>query len=204
MVENGGSVTYWLRLLKAGDAEAAQPLWNRYFSRLVDLARNRLHGAPCRGADEEDVALSAFDSFCRRAANGRFPHLDDRDDLWKLLMTLTARKSIDLIKREARQKRGGPGIGASDETLTAGGVNRLEINLDELISSEPTPEFAIQVREEFDRLLALLGDAELRQVALLKMEGFLLEEIAARLDCSPRTVQRKLSLIRDLWSHCPD
>src|SRR5262245_32657004 len=61
------SVTPWLRRLKAGDRGAAEPLWQVYCHRLIALARARLRDAPRRAADEEDVALSAFDSFCRRA-----------------------------------------------------------------------------------------------------------------------------------------
>jgi WD40 repeat protein len=80
-----GSVTHWLGLLRAGDAVAAQPLWEGYFRRLVGLARARLQGVPRRAADEEDVALSAFDSFCQGAQAGRFPRLADRDDLWQVL-----------------------------------------------------------------------------------------------------------------------
>src|SRR6202034_1431934 len=96
-----GSVTRWIGDLKAGGAAAAQPLWERYFDRLVRLARNKLRARPRRAAveDEEDAALSAFDSFCRGAARGRFPRLTDRDDLWRLLVVLTVRKALDQIQR---------------------------------------------------------------------------------------------------------
>src|SRR5262249_29758180 len=104
---SAGSVTHWLGLLKAGDHAAAQPLWERYFQHLVSLARARLWGAPKRMADEEDVALSAFDSFCRGAAEGRFPQLLDRNDLCQSLVLITARKAIHLLQHERRQKRGG-------------------------------------------------------------------------------------------------
>src|SRR5262245_64764290 len=80
-----GSVTRWLDLLQAGKSEAVQALWERYFHRLVGLARKKLQDAPRRAADEEDVALSAFDSFCRHAEEGRFPQLADRDSLWRIL-----------------------------------------------------------------------------------------------------------------------
>jgi hypothetical protein len=80
-MSSGGSVTHWIGLLKAGDQQAAQPLWERYFQQLVALARQRLRNMPRRATDEEDVALSAFDSFCRDACRGRFPQLGDRDDL---------------------------------------------------------------------------------------------------------------------------
>jgi len=72
-----------------------------------------------------------------------------------------------------------------------------------VLGDEPTPEFAAQVAEECQRLLGRLGDAELRSVALWKMEGYTNEEIAARLNCVPRTVQRKLGLIRTLWDQEP-
>ena len=83
------AVTVWLGRLRAGDAAAARPLWDKYFHRLVALARARLRSAPRRAADEEDVALSAFDSFCRNAEAGRFPDLTDRDSLWRLLAAFT-------------------------------------------------------------------------------------------------------------------
>ena len=91
------SVTHWLGKLKAGDPAAAEPLWNRYFPRLVELARARLRGFPLRAVDVEDVALSAFDSFCRDAAAGRLPRLDDRDDLWRVLLLITGQKAVDLV-----------------------------------------------------------------------------------------------------------
>ena len=102
-----GSVTHWVGQLKAGERDAAQQLWEAYFRRLVGLARKKLQGAKVRTADEEDVALSAFDSFCRGAEHGRFPQLGDRNDLWRLLVVITGRKAIDLIQKEGRQKRGG-------------------------------------------------------------------------------------------------
>src|SRR5436305_12655413 len=109
------SVTHWLGLLRGGDAAAAQRLWERYFGRLVGLARTRLQGHPRRAADEEDVALSVFRCLCDGAAQGRFPRLDDRDDLWRLLVTLTERKAINLARDERRLKRGGGAVlGAAD------------------------------------------------------------------------------------------
>ena len=106
-MSSGGSVTRWLGQLQEGDSAAARQLWERYFRRLVGLARKRLRGAPRRAADEEDVALSAFDSFCRAAAQRRFPRLDDRHDLWQLLVVITDRKAGALARATRRQKRGG-------------------------------------------------------------------------------------------------
>src|SRR5437764_8765701 len=100
-----GSVSQWLSRLQGGDRDAAEQLWARYFHRLVHLARGKLLAFPRAAADEEDVALSAFDSFCRRAEQGQFPRLADRADLWELLALITARKAQDLVQHETRGKR---------------------------------------------------------------------------------------------------
>ena len=191
-MSSGGSVTHWIGLLKAGDHQAAQPLWERYFARLVTLARRRLRGQPRRAADEEDVALSAFDSFCRDAGLGRFPRLGDRDDLWRLLVTITAQKSLDLMRRERAHKRG------------AGQPRAAEAELEAVLGREPTPEFAALVAEECRRLLDGLADEEMRSIALWKMEGYSTEEIAEKLRCVPRTVERRLHVIRKLWGEAPE
>ena len=162
-----GSVTRWIDLLQAGDPAAAQPLWDRYFHLIVELARRKLGDKP-RIADHEDVALSAFDSFCRGLTRGRFPNLKDRDNLWKLLVVLTARKACHLIRDEGRLKRGGG--------QKAGTAEELE----EVMSQEPSPAFAAELAENCQRLLDLLGDSDLRTIALSKMEGYTTEEIAGQ------------------------
>ena len=192
---SGGSVTHWINLLKGGDAAAVQRLWEAYFPRLVGLARKKLREAPRRAADEEDVALSAFDSFCDGIARERFPQLTDRDDLWHVLVTITARKALQLVRHEQRQKRGG-GVAIHDGQ----GADNEEPALEQIIGNEPTPEFAAQVAEEYQLLLSQLGDADLRKVAVWKMEAYSNKEIAAKLGCVLRTVERKLGLIRALWS----
>jgi hypothetical protein len=98
-------------------------------------------GSARRVADAEDVALSALDSFCRAAEQGRFADLADRDSLWRLLVVMTARKTNQLRRDEGRHKRGG--------------------------ALQPVAEMA----GEEESLLGRLGDDELRQVALWRMEG---------------------------------
>jgi hypothetical protein len=88
------SVVAWVKGLKQGDASAVQEIWECYFRRLVLVACRILQATPTGAADEEDVALSAFRSFYRRAREGQFPRLEDRDDLWRLLVTITARKAV--------------------------------------------------------------------------------------------------------------
>ena len=197
--DSQGSVTGWIGELAGGEAdEAARRLWERYFDQLVRVARDRLRAAPRGPADAEDAALSAFDSLCRGVAAGRFPRLAGRDDLWRLLVTLTARKASDQREREACQKRGGgqlvreSELGNPSPEDEAGG-------LDQFPGAEPTPEFVSLMAEEVRRLFGLLPNESLRLVALLKMEGYTAEEVATRLDYSARSVRRKLEVIRTLW-----
>jgi DNA-directed RNA polymerase specialized sigma24 family protein len=195
-MSSAGSVTHWIGRLKEGDPAAVQKLWEGFFHRLVRLARSRLQSAPRRAADEEDVALSAFDSFCRGALEGRFPRLSDRDELWQLLVLLTARKASNLVRQERRQRRGGGRVWNASALDEGAGEGPAFANL---IGREPDPEFAAQVAEECRRLLERLGDATLQAVAVWKMEGHTNEEIAGKLGRSLGTVERKLQLIRRTW-----
>jgi DNA-directed RNA polymerase specialized sigma24 family protein len=196
----GGSVTRWIGDLKAGGEGAAQQLWERYFDRLVRMARNKLKAKArrCVAEDEEDAALSAFDSFCRGAVEGRFPHLTDRDDLWRLLVVLTVRKAIDQLDRQGAAKRGG---GRLVGELAVPGIEEGSggNSLDRLVGADPTPELAAMVVEQYRRLRAGLGNDTLRQVLDFRLEGYDREEIAARLGCAVRTVTRKLDVIRQRW-----
>jgi DNA-directed RNA polymerase specialized sigma24 family protein len=193
-----GSVTCWINQLKAGQREAAQPLWERYFEKLVARSRDKLAGRPRGAADEEDVALSAFDSFCRAAEQGRFPDLADREGLWRLLLALTERKAIDLVRRERRRKRGGGKVLDEAGFLQQSSPSE-EGPLERIPDPGPSPAFAALVAEECQRLLRLLADAELQSVAVRKMEGYTIEEIAEKNGVAPRTVRRKLQRIRHLW-----
>jgi DNA-directed RNA polymerase specialized sigma24 family protein len=192
-----GSVGALIERLEAGDHEAAQPLWEAYYPRLVVLARKHLQGTIRRAADEEDVALSAFDSFCRGVEKGRFPHLKDRDSLWSLLVLITARKAADLAKYNRRERRGGGQVRGDSALLPldgesgAGGFAQVE-------ADDPTPDLAAQLAEELETLLQRLGSDELRSIALWKLEGYTNAEIAARHGCALVSIERRLRLIRTI------
>jgi len=190
-------VTRWLHDLADGDEDAVQEIWNRYFTRLVNHARRKLIPGRLRDTDEEDIALSAFHSFYRGATAGRFPRLDDRHDLWKLLLVITARKASKKIRGATRAKRGGGKV--RGESVFATGAED-QGNIDAAMGTEPTPEFAVAAVEEYQILLDQLPDNSFRQIAGMKIEGYTNEEIADQLECSPRTVERKLNKIREAWS----
>jgi DNA-directed RNA polymerase specialized sigma24 family protein len=200
---DGGSITGWLGNLRDGDQAAAQPLWEHYFSKLVMVARTKLRRMRKATADqdEEDAALSAFNSFCAGAARGKFPQLADRDDIWRLLVVITARKAMAQANREGRQKRGGGRV-VEEAVLFGhglGGPDGSLAGLERIAAQGPSPEFAAMMAEECGRLLDSLDDDSLRQVALSRMEGYNNDEIAAQLGCARRTVARRLDLIKKTW-----
>jgi DNA-directed RNA polymerase specialized sigma24 family protein len=188
-----GSVTVWLGDLKCGGDAASQRLWERYFRRLVGLARDQLRGTPRGMADEEDAALDAFNSFLDGVARDRFPQLNDRDDLWRLLVVLTVRKAVGQRRHEGRRKRGGKGPAG-----TAPGPAPDQA-FDQLAGPEPDPAVAALLADEYRRRLEGLGDETLRRVAKLRMDGHTIVDVAKELGVTKVTIDRKLAVIRRKW-----
>jgi DNA-directed RNA polymerase specialized sigma24 family protein len=191
------SVTQWLDQIKHGEEDAAQLLWQRYLERLLRLAARRLANSPNGAADEEDVVLSAFDSFLRAAKDGRFPRLEDREDLWQVLVMLTDRKAGQQRRHERAAKRGAGKV--RGDSALAGGQSDGPIGLDAAAGLEPTPQFAAEMREQLAVLLGKLGDDVARKIAVGKLSGKSNVELAADLQISLRSVERKLNIIRRNW-----
>ena len=164
---------------------------------LVRLARQKLGASSRRVADEEDIVVTAFNSFFQGVQAGRFPKLEDRDDLWHVLVMLTARKAVNQLKHQMRQKRGEGRQQGESMFLSPDGEM---MGIDQIVGSEPSAEFAGQVTEECAALLDRLDDDVLRRIALAKLEGYSNREIATELGVQRRTVERKLRIIRELWS----
>ncbi len=183
------NVSHWIDLVKDGDSAAANQLWQHYFDRLVRSVRGRLGGQNRAVSDEEDIVLSVFDSFYAAAEEGRFPNLSDRDDLWKLLLRMSARKVIDKRRRDMRKRRGGEiaihSLAGDDETVI------------EVIGNEPSPEMVVTMQESVEHFFSHLGVGQLRDLAVAKLEGYSNAELAERFECSERTIERRLHLIRE-------
>jgi RNA polymerase sigma factor (sigma-70 family) len=178
------SITRLILKVQDGRDSAVGPLLEAYFDRLVRLARQRLQSLPGLAGYDEDVALRSFHSMCQRVRDPARPlPVAGRADLWRLLATRTISRAVDLIRRHR------PGEVAGDH------------DVEQLLAREPTAEEVAEMADECRRLLDQLDEPELRQIALWKVEGFTNEEIAVRLDCVPRTVERKVSRIRGLWQH---
>jgi len=191
------SVTQWIEQVKAGESVAAQRLWERYLSQLAQVARARLAGSPQQVADADDVVVVAFEKFLRYAQGGRFPRLDDRFDLWQVLLLVTDQAAIDQRRAQSAAKRGG----FVTRSLTDAGGRADESGAQwQPAAPEPTPEFAAAASEQCRRLFGMLDDEELHRIALGKVHGMTNEEIAGQEQLSLRTVERKLNIIRRIWT----
>lgn len=186
----GGDISKCLTRLQEGESEAVREIWEACYPRLVLLARKRLEGLSRKMKDEEDVALSALNSFFKAAERGRFPDLRDSDDLWRVLCKMTVRKAIDVRRYEGRR----PTLGESrfqHPEDRPGGLHELPADIDEAA-------FAERVSEELEHRLAELAP-DLRDLAVAKLEGYTNAEISERMDVALRTVERRLHLIRRKW-----
>jgi DNA-directed RNA polymerase specialized sigma24 family protein len=178
------SITRLIRAVQDDRSSAVAPLLAAYFERLVLLARKRLEATPGMASYDEDVALRSFHSVYERVRDPARPlRLAGRDDLWQLLATRTISRAIDLIRRHRPNEVAG------------------EHDVERLLGREPAPEEAAAMADECRRLLDMLGEPQLKQIALWKVEGYTNEEIARQLDCVPRTIERKVCRIRLLWKN---
>jgi RNA polymerase sigma factor (sigma-70 family) len=186
------SIVEALGKIQTGDQQAFQFLWERYYPRLIALARQKLSNAPRRATDENDVVQNAFSSFCLRARSGSFPNLRDRDSLWALLALITARTAANQRVHELRAKRGGGRL--SDTFPPVDGAD--ETQLIQVVSAAPSAEDALIFVAQFEQLMDSLEDPADRLIVLWKMEERTNPEIARCLGCSLRAVERRLSNIR--------
>lgn len=189
------SGTNLVELLRRGDQFAAQRLWEKFYERLVSLAEKQLAGRNIVIADQEDVAISAFKSFCNGVQCGQFPDISDHQSLWRLLAAIAKHKTLHLIRDQTRLKRGG-----NFKQVRNYSAQDSEDDLPvELVCQEPTPQMAAEFAEECSRLLSLLPQPELVEIAVEKLKGCTNEELAQRMNKSERTIERKLQLIRKIW-----
>jgi RNA polymerase sigma factor (sigma-70 family) len=199
-----GSVTRLIYDLRSDDSavrnEAARLIWQRYFHGLLELARSNLDKRIRQRTDEEDVAQSMFKSFCSRQQRGEFD-LSGRDELWRLLVTITLRKARNAANAHRRKNRDV----AREQRATTGDPSRLgQWTFEEMDCAGPTPEEAMVLNEALERRLQALENPELRQISLWRLEGYTNREIAEKFCCTERSIERKLGRIRSLWSSFDD
>ncbi|MEZ6136518.1 MAG: ECF-type sigma factor [Pirellulaceae bacterium] len=193
--DDPNALTQWYQALQTGDDEAIGRLFEHCFPRLLRYARSKLPENLRRALDEEDVALSAFKSFCNGAQRGVIGDIQNRDELWKLLTCIAARKGSAYVRHETRLKRGGGQV--RGESVF---ISKEMAGIESESPPNASPATIAEVDEQCQNMLDALGDETLQAIALLRLEGYSVDEIASRIGCAKRSVERRLSLIRKIWS----
>ncbi len=182
-----GSVSQLIAQAKAGDDVALAGLHQRYWPKLVDLARRRIQGAPLHDCDAEDVAQIAFISFYNSLKHKRLPNLEHRHQLLALLSHIVLCKAINEIKRSVTQRQGG------GEVLNLAALAELAKD------DRHTPLEQALLKDCYEFYMHALSEP-LRPFAELHLAGLTNLEIAERMNCVERTVERKVALLRLRWT----
>jgi len=169
-----------------GDQQAAADLYQRYADRLVALTRSYLSAKVAVRFDAEDVVQSVVRSFFHRARAGRFI-VQQSDELWRLLVAITLHKLRRAVKHHQRAKR------AIDQEIF--GVPA------ETLAHEPAPEEAVALADLLEQVLRGCRPLD-RQIIELRLQGYTVEEIAAHVQRSERTVWRVLDRIKQDLERC--
>src|SRR5262245_2728151 len=176
-------VSSFVRRLGAGDAAASEQLFARYATRLARLAERHLSAEVAARADAEAIVQSVFRTFFRRHARGEL-RIDSSAELWRLLVTITLRE----VRTQARRHTAGIRDVAAE-------VRDSQPPLAAALSREPGPGEAALLMEEIDALLRGLPE-RYGEVLRLRLEGYAVAEIAARLALCRQTVYRALDLLQ--------
>lgn len=190
-----GSISIAILALEDSDESAAQKIWDRFFTRLCQYARTRVYTRHRHVFDEEDVAASAFFALCEGIREDRFGRVRNRDDLWRLLTVLAANKACSARRAEDAQKRG------SGQVLPESALDE-DTRLMDFLDGAVDPAIEAEFENTLEQLVDQLKDRGdyLAEVVMMKLAGHTREEIAERIECSTKTVDRKLGRIREEWT----
>lgn len=196
-----GSVTSWLvRVDSVNRDDAATLLWNRFAFRLVRVARRQLRNVDQRMYDEEDLALSTLNEFLQRQSKGQFARLSSRKDLWRLLVSISLNKSRNQRRFLSRVCRSGRGQSVGSEMGAGGGIF---IAREKAVGD--SPEWIVTMADQCNYLMGLLDKRDhsgrLRQIAMMRLEGWSVNRMAEAIGCTRRTVGIRLELIQAIWRH---
>lgn len=184
---SSGSVTQWIADLRNGDPDAASKIWTRFVDRLRCIAKTRFRHSSCRVGYADEVVTDAFVDFFKKGPD-QFESLVNRVELWQILVTITERRVIDVIRKELARKRGSGNVrnGLNDSICSLSGLTK-------------PPDVELMMIETFSERLEQLNDEKLSELAIGKMEGLSNLELAMKHGTSLRSIERKLSLIRKIW-----
>mgnify|MGYP003390088238 CR=1 FL=1 len=180
----------WLRRVLANEPEFERDLVERYTHRLIELARQKLPDRVRGRVDPEDVVQSVYRSFFRRLNDGAFA-LEEPHDVWRVLAAITFHKTCRTIRFHQQERRD-----VRRETPVTFDNDSVR-NAPPPAEPAPGPEDIATLFDSLDQLLRRLPEHQ-REVVVLRLEGFSIDEIATKMDRSQSTVLRALARVRDV------
>jgi RNA polymerase sigma-70 factor (ECF subfamily) len=175
-----------LELLRAGNQDAAQQVFDQYAASLLRLARWRMSTRLARRIDPEDIVQSAFRVFFSDIKAGKFT-VAERHDLGKILVKITLHKVLRQVALHTAAKRD-----CAMETEAGTGSTS---GLSQVQDLNPSPEAGAAFLDQLEHFLSRLSPQESR-VLEMRLQDYGTLEIARALDMSDRQVRRILEHIR--------
>ena len=186
-----GSISQWVLRLKSGNPTATQAIWDRFYPKLVEAANKRLIKNPDPATSGEDIAQSSFRNVCLGVLEGKYPQLENRDDLWKLLL-------VSMINRVRSHYRS---INAQKRAVSL--EESIDSIDDELLVQFKSPAAQSELDDLIDFLLNKLDQedpsGQLRQIAVLYLNEHSASDIAKIIHRRKTNILHKVQLIRALW-----
>ena len=186
--------------LLGSDSENAERIWAEFFPRMIRFAKKKLSDIPMRSFDEEDVALSAMNSFFKGNAEGKFNLLTNDDELWRLLATITARKATAQRRKQKALKRDGGATRGESVFMRAGELDSKCVGLAGAADQNQMPDTIDQILASCDELLLKLPDEKLRDTAIMRLQGYNNQEISDELGCSLARTKQRVARVKELWA----
>lgn len=191
---NQGSVTRWIEQMRAGDRIAVNALSERYFKKLGNAARSRLHKQAQTLHDKDDVANFVLEAVVRNISQGKYPDLQDRDDLWFLMLSITQCRISNILKRERSQKVQPTSLTSLTELLET-----YEGELSDLSLNSDPEQVAIEINDCWQELMRILPDDDFREIARLKLDFYSNRQISSMMKLTPKYIDRKVAEIQRMW-----
>ena len=179
-------ITLWLKRAREGDEDAFGKLFHFYIGRIKSYVRRRLTAQDQAEGFDEDLANESMTSVWQGLAKGKFETVSNREELWFTMMSVAKSRAMDRRKYLRRKKRM---FGITGQLATL-----FERSVDSSLAAD---EF--EILEFWEQYIKTLPNDEYREIVRMKLEGKEVNEIATQLDSVPKSVQRKLRIVRVGW-----
>ncbi len=176
--------------MRQGDTNAISQLVSRYFGKISAFAESKLRRGVHITDDGEDIAITVLQTITECTAQGRYPDLQDRNDLWLLMIVIAQHAVID---RQRSVMNRTPMHSMTDI------LESYNLKLDAFLGKEDSESKAMEIFECWEKLLKSLPDEASREIAKLKLQGHSNRKIGDILRSSYRTVDRKVNNIAKQW-----